>query len=159
VVAHSAPPQSTTSSVGSVPPDLHAVASSATCPTSLSYSTPSRHSSKVGAVCVEALVRFCAGGGRSAMIVPAWLHGNNLEKEERKKQRKNERNGVDTNPPSHGRHYFVVDVMAILDMAGILECVPRGLFALSWSKAYLRALTYQMWQNAVRLNGEIIERI
>jgi hypothetical protein len=24
----------------------------------------------------------------------AWLHGNNLEKEERKKQRKNERNGL-----------------------------------------------------------------
>src|SRR6476646_10256134 len=69
VVAHSPPPQSTTRRVGSVPPDLHAVAASSTCSASLSYSSFSRHSSKAGAVCVKAPVRICAGG-RSVMIVP-----------------------------------------------------------------------------------------
>jgi Reverse transcriptase (RNA-dependent DNA polymerase) len=62
VAAHSSPPQPTTRRVGSVLPDLHAVDSSSTCSASLSYSPLPRHSSKVGAVCVEALVRICAGG-------------------------------------------------------------------------------------------------
>jgi RNA-directed DNA polymerase len=44
--------------------DLHAVAASSTCSASLSYSSLSRHPSKVGAVCVEALVRICAGGAQ-----------------------------------------------------------------------------------------------
>src|SRR6185295_10334323 len=62
VVAHSPPPQSTTRRVGSVPPDLHAVAARSTCSASLSYSSFSRHSSKAGAVCVKAPIRICAGG-------------------------------------------------------------------------------------------------
>jgi hypothetical protein len=62
VAAHSSPPQPTTRRVGSVLPDLYAVDSSSTSSASLSYSPLPRHSSKVGAVCVEALVRICAGG-------------------------------------------------------------------------------------------------
>jgi hypothetical protein len=62
VVAPSTPPQSTPSVVGSCNSNLPAVDSSPTRSASLSYSALSRHSSKVGAVCVEALVRICAGG-------------------------------------------------------------------------------------------------
>ena len=62
VVAHSPPPQPTTSRVGSVLPDLHAVDSSSPRSASLSYRALPRYSSKVGAVCVEAPVRICAGG-------------------------------------------------------------------------------------------------
>src|SRR5580658_10099503 len=69
VVAHSTPPQSATCAVGSALTDLHPVASSPTRFASLSYRSLPRHSSKVGAVCVEAPVRICAGG-RSVMIVP-----------------------------------------------------------------------------------------
>src|ERR1700685_4308757 len=64
VVAHSPPPQSTARGVGSAPTDLHAMASSSTRPLSLSCSALPRHSSKVGAVCVDALVRICAGAIR-----------------------------------------------------------------------------------------------
>ncbi len=48
--------------VGPARTDLHPVASSPTRFASLSYSSLPRHSSKVGAVCVEAPVRICAGG-------------------------------------------------------------------------------------------------
>jgi hypothetical protein len=56
------PSQSTTHLVGPGTPDLQAMASSPTRFASLSCSSLSRYSSKVGAVCVEALVRICAGG-------------------------------------------------------------------------------------------------
>jgi hypothetical protein len=63
VAAHSSPPQSTTTHVvGPGNPDLQAVDSSSTGIATLSYRSLPRHSSKVGAVCVEAPVRFCAGG-------------------------------------------------------------------------------------------------
>src|SRR5580700_2451208 len=66
VVAHSTPPQSATHAVGSGNPDLPAMDASPTRSASLSYGPLSRQSAKVGAVCVDALVR----GGRSVMIVP-----------------------------------------------------------------------------------------
>ena len=50
-----------TCAVGSAPTDLHPVVSSSTRFASLSHSSLRRHSSKVGAVCVEAPVRICAG--------------------------------------------------------------------------------------------------
>src|SRR6202795_2742120 len=56
VVARTTPPQSTTCAVGSAHTDLHPVDSSPTRFASLSCSSLPRHSSKVGAVCVEALV-------------------------------------------------------------------------------------------------------
>jgi hypothetical protein len=62
VVAHSMPPQSATCAVGLAPTDLHPVVSSSTRFASLSHSLLPRHSSKVGAACVEAPVRICAGG-------------------------------------------------------------------------------------------------
>src|SRR5580693_7656854 len=62
VVARTMPPQSTTCAVGSANTDLHPVDSSPTRFASLSCSSLPRHSSKVGAVCVEAPVRICAGG-------------------------------------------------------------------------------------------------
>jgi len=62
VVAHSTPPQSTTRVMGSGHPDLCTMDSSSPRPASLSYGALPRHSSKVGAVCVDALVRICAGG-------------------------------------------------------------------------------------------------
>jgi len=40
---------------------------------SLSYSSFPRHSSKVGAVCVKALVRFCAGGDPRGSSLPRHL--------------------------------------------------------------------------------------
>src|SRR5271165_5975163 len=70
VVAHSTPPQSATCAVGSAPTDLHPVASSPTRFASLSYSSLFRHSSKVGAVCVEAPVRICAGGDQRWSSLP-----------------------------------------------------------------------------------------
>jgi hypothetical protein len=54
VAAHSTPSQSTTNVVEPDNPDLQAVDSSPTRFASLSYSSFPRHSSKVGAVCVEA---------------------------------------------------------------------------------------------------------
>jgi RNA-directed DNA polymerase len=53
--------QSTTRVVGSGRPCLPAADSSSPRSASLSYSSLPRYSSKVGAVCVEALVRICAG--------------------------------------------------------------------------------------------------
>ena len=61
VAAHSTPTQSTTTVMEPDNPDPQAVDSSPTRITSLSSSSFPRHSSKVGAVCVEAPVRFCAG--------------------------------------------------------------------------------------------------
>src|SRR5262249_15536174 len=69
MVAYSASPQPAARAVGLGHPHLHLLDSSTTRPASLSGRTLSRHSSKVGAVCVEALVRICAGGGQP-MIVP-----------------------------------------------------------------------------------------
>ena len=48
--------------LGSVNSDLQPLDSYRACSASLSNGTLHRHSSKVGAVCVNALVRFCAGG-------------------------------------------------------------------------------------------------
>jgi len=62
VVAHPTASQSTQSGVGSAPADLHAMASSPTCSASLSCRALPRHPSKVGAACVDAPVRICAGG-------------------------------------------------------------------------------------------------
>src|SRR6476620_2401240 len=70
VVAQSTPPQSATCAVGSAPTDLHPVASSSTRFASLSYCSLPRHSSKVGAVCVEAPVRICAGGDQRWSSLP-----------------------------------------------------------------------------------------
>src|SRR5262245_53745879 len=69
VVAYSGSPQSAIREVGSGHLHRHSLDSSTTHSASLSGRTLSRHSSKVGAVCVEALVRICAGGGQR-MIVP-----------------------------------------------------------------------------------------
>src|SRR6185437_5805248 len=69
VVAHSPPPQSTTRRVGSVPPDLHAVAASSTCSASLSYS--SFFSPLIqGGSRMRKSARTDLCGGRSVMIVP-----------------------------------------------------------------------------------------
>src|SRR6202171_19696 len=70
VAAHSTPTQSTTNVVEPDNPDLQAVDSSPTCFAPLSYSPLSRHSSKVGAVCVEAPVRICAGGDQRWSSLP-----------------------------------------------------------------------------------------
>jgi len=85
VVAHFTAPQSTPSGVGSAPTDLHAVASSPTRSASLSCSALSRYTSKVGAVCVEALVRICAGGDQRCSSLPRQLAGFRLG---------NRRNGI-----------------------------------------------------------------
>src|SRR5215470_12665297 len=69
VVALSASPQSTASRVGSHAFGLRPMDSSPSRFASLSSDPLSRYSSKVGAVCVEALVRICAGGD-SVTIVP-----------------------------------------------------------------------------------------
>src|SRR5262249_18317914 len=69
VVALSASPQSTASRVGSHAFGLRPMDSSPSRFASLSSDPLSRYSSKVGAVCVEALVRICAGG-YSVTIVP-----------------------------------------------------------------------------------------
>src|SRR5215831_6497217 len=69
VAAYLVSPQSATCALGSAHSNLRSLASSPTRSASLSRRTFSRHSSKVGAVCVEALVRICAGGGQR-MIVP-----------------------------------------------------------------------------------------
>jgi len=63
VASPSTPSQSTTNVVEPDNPDLQAVDSSPTRFASLSYRSLPRHSSKVGAVCVKAPVRICAGGG------------------------------------------------------------------------------------------------
>src|SRR6202030_4039715 len=73
VVAHSTPTQSTTKVVGPGHPDLQAVDSSSTRSASLSCCSLPRHSSKVGAVCVEAPVRICAGGGQRWSSLPQHL--------------------------------------------------------------------------------------
>jgi hypothetical protein len=70
VAASSTPSQSTTNVVEPDNPDLQAVDSSPTRFASLSYSSLPRHSSKVGAVCVEAPVRFCAGGDQRWSSLP-----------------------------------------------------------------------------------------
>jgi hypothetical protein len=70
VAAHSTPSQSTTKVVEPRNPDLQAMDSSPTRSASLSYSSLPRHSSKVGAVCVEAPVRFCAGGDPKRSSLP-----------------------------------------------------------------------------------------
>jgi hypothetical protein len=64
VVAHSTPPQSATCAVGSGNSDLPALDPHSSRSASLSYCSFSRDSSEVGAVCVEALVRICAGGNQ-----------------------------------------------------------------------------------------------
>jgi hypothetical protein len=74
VAAHSTPSQSTTNVVEPDNPDLQAVDSSPTRFASLSYRSLSRHSSKVGAVCVEAPVRFCAGGDQRWSSLPQRVH-------------------------------------------------------------------------------------
>jgi hypothetical protein len=61
MAAYFKPTQSNPRAVGSGNPDLRAVDSSPTRFASLSSRAIPRQSSKVGAVCVEALVRFCAG--------------------------------------------------------------------------------------------------
>src|SRR6202047_5027384 len=73
VAAHSTPSQSTTNVVEPDNPDLQAVDSSPTRFASLSYSSLPRHSSKVGAVCVKAPVRFCAGGDQQWSSLPRQL--------------------------------------------------------------------------------------
>src|SRR5437660_11827329 len=73
VAAHSTPSQSTTNVVEPDNPDLQAVDSSPTRFASLSYRSLPRHSSKVGAVCVEAPVRFCAGGDQRWSSLPQHL--------------------------------------------------------------------------------------
>ena len=78
VAAHSTPTQSTTTVVGPGNPALQAVDSSPTRFASLSYSSLPRHSSKVGAVCVEAPVRFCAGGDQRWSSLPRHL-GHKLQ--------------------------------------------------------------------------------
>lgn len=70
VAAPSTPSQSTTNVVDPDHPDLQAVDSRPTRFASLSYSSFPRHSSKVGAVCVEAPVRFCAGGDQRWSSLP-----------------------------------------------------------------------------------------
>ena len=70
VVAHSTPPQSTTQVVAPSTSALPALDSSPTRSASLSYSSFPRHTSKVGAVCVDAPVRFCAGGDQRWSSLP-----------------------------------------------------------------------------------------
>src|SRR5215510_9650346 len=67
VAADSEPSQSTwPCRVGSVDPDLSTLDSSTPRSPSLPFRTLRRDPSKVGAVCINVLVRFCAGG-RSVM--------------------------------------------------------------------------------------------
>src|SRR5215831_14625371 len=73
VAPHIAPSQSALGRVGSHDADLRAMDSRSTRFTSLSYCSLSRHSSKVGAVCVKALVRICAGGNPRGLSLPRHL--------------------------------------------------------------------------------------
>src|SRR2546427_11659569 len=58
--------------------------SGTSCPASLSDATLLRESSEVGAVCVNAHVRICAGGGRRRRSLPrrrrelVWKHDSRL---------------------------------------------------------------------------------
>ena len=70
VVAPFTPAQPTTRFVESGRPRFPAMDSSPSRFASLSHRPLSRHSSKVGAVCVEAPVRFCAGGDQRWSSLP-----------------------------------------------------------------------------------------
>src|ERR1700722_15815160 len=79
------PSQSAWSSdVGSVDADLSTLDSSTPRFASLSSRTLCRHTSKVGAVCVNALVRICAGGDQRWSSLPrhletwGWVHWQRL---------------------------------------------------------------------------------
>ena len=56
--------------LGSTDTDLRPLDSSTSCRASISDRTVPRHSSKVGAVCVDAHVRICAGGDQQGSSLP-----------------------------------------------------------------------------------------
>src|SRR5262245_55970943 len=65
------PSQSTRkSAMGSPPSSLEPMDSPTPCSASLSRCSLCRHSSQVRAVCVEALVRICAGGAEQSVSLP-----------------------------------------------------------------------------------------
>jgi hypothetical protein len=113
VAAPSTPSQSTTNVVEPDNPDLQAVDSSPTRFASLSCSPLPRHSSKVGAVCVEAPVRICAGGDRRWSSLP----------------RPTDRRQSGSNPkPICAAHGYDINFhsVAVLDGGSLSRCAKLG---------------------------------
>src|SRR5215468_2065103 len=73
----SQPPQPDgNAALGSIKTDLQPLDSLTSRSASLSLCTLRRHSSKVGAVCVNALVRFCAGGDQRWSSLPRQVNNH-----------------------------------------------------------------------------------